>query len=568
MNFFTVPARCTRFIAHGSLLIGVFAGSACARDMRAEEQSGRGDDQRVAQYPQLTAESHSKAMPSEPETNDHHELEASAGSQNPDSGHLQSDLDESKARLDEIIELYRRLHIELDDAGRSSLIVELFNDPRLAVRRLGFELTDRDLSSNTVLSAQVSEAAAGMLDDPDAEVRSKAARLITRLVPPDAMIVLTRALAREDDPVAAEPMLMGIARWPSPEAVDPVLRWFMRDDGAFAATSSAVWAIEQAGFWDTALEHPLLLARLRAVDPGVLQEPAMKLLARIGDASDLRMLLLLVLGEVQNQQQWAANALVETPRAVEILVQAAEENDRLFQAASDSLIRHRATPEGLRRLVTLPYADEKARTQAIVRMGEAMENDRLVQAVRLAGLDSAHSVLLLNRLINGNIEITPQVGKGIILLAQIELEELRPNRAFEAAIALEGAPLDSGDRTKIITIKVAALILLGKLDEAWAISKDVELWINTIEQAGDPELGKRIGQFVLEMGGDTITADQRARIEAQAGLELDPVQDTDSVNEPKGESSEADQGSSQSGEEKDNPEPSSEPAPKPPEDGS
>jgi len=501
----------------------------------------------VGQYPQLRDSAHRQIEPNEPKTSDHHEVDESAHSKKQDSGHLQADIDESRARLDEIIELYRRLHIELDDAGRSGLIVELFHDPRVAVRRLGFELTDRDLSSNTVLSARVSEAAAGMLKDPNPEIRSKAARLITRLVPPDAMIVLTEALARETDPQAAEPMLVGIARWPSPEAVDPVLRWFLRDDGAFTAASSAAWSIEQGGFWDSQVHHPQLLDRLRGVDSGMLHEAGMKMLARIGDASDLRMLLSLVLGDDQNQQQWAANALVETPRAVELLVQAAEENDRLFQAASDSLIRHRATPEGLRRLVSLPFGDEKARTDVLVKMGNEIENDRLAEAVRLAGLDAEQSVLLLNRLLGGNVEITARVGKGITLLAQIELDELRPNRAFEAAISLDGAPLDPTEQTKIQAIKVVALILLGKLDEAMALSSEPELWIGAFDRVGDDELRKRIGEFVLESLGESLTADQAKRVRQGSGLgdavpgdveaqDDEPVQSTEPAAEDPAES--------------------------------
>lgn len=404
----------------------------------------------------------------------------------------------SNAQLEEILSLYRRIHIELDAQGRSALIVLLFHDPRPELELLGFELADRDLSSSTVLTPEVGEQAKTMLAHTNPQIRSKAARLITRLVPPDAMMVLTSSLQIETDPIAAEPMLSGIARWPSMEGTGPVLKWFVRHDSAFGAACDAAWALEQAGLWDSATQHPEMLARLRKVQPAQLSESGMKLLSRFGDSSDLRVLVSLMLMENPNQQQWAASALVETPRAVEVLAQVAEENTLLYKAACDSLTRHRATPEGLRRLVALPSPDETVRAQAIVRMGEAIPNDRLADAVRLAGLSPELSVLLLNRLLSGNVEITTQVAKGIIRLAEIEHEQLRPNRALEASITLDLVSLDPVDRAKINSIKACSMIFIGKLPDALLISKDASLWMTTLARVSDPDLSKRVAQFMIE----------------------------------------------------------------------
>ncbi len=519
-------------IAHGSLFVAFFAGSACSRDVLPSDTLVNHQDQSLSVFlappPVRGGDKNFGTLKKNRGLHDFSPSCAFAHGPPVDSDSVSPDLGEDGARLaevtqrvrtqlNEILALYRRLHIELDDAGRSALIVDLFDDPRLEIRQLGFELAERDLSSNTVLAPEVSEAAKKMLQDPRPEIRARAARLITRLIPPDAMMVLTKSLGSETAPIAAEPMLMGIARWPSPEAVEPVFVWFLRTDSPFAAASNAAWSLEQAGYWDSQKHYPILLARLRAQDPKKLREAEMKLLARLGDASDLRMLMSLLLAKDQDQQQWAASALVETPRSVELLVQAAEENDRLFKAASDSLIRHRATPEGLRRLVSLPYPDEHTRRDAIVRMGAALEDDRLAEAVRLADLDSEKAVLLLNRLLNGDIEMTARVAKGIILLAQIELDDLRPNRAFEAAIALDGVPLDLADQSKITSIQIVSLILLGKFDEAFGMSTDSELWLAAIHRTPDVELRKRIGLFMLELFGDALTEEQVAQVRSAAG---------------------------------------------------
>jgi len=426
---------------------------------------------------------------------------------------------QTHTQLDEILALYRRLHIELDDAGRSKLIVDLFNDPRLEVELLGFELVDRDLSSSTVLGPGVGERAKGMLNDPNPLIRSKAARLITRLVPPDAMIVLANSLKKESDPIAAEPMLLGVARWPSPEAVEPVLRWFLRTDSPFESACSAAWSIEQAGYWDDHTQHPLILDRLRQRGPKNLSEAGMKLLARLGDASDLQMLVSLLLSPNKDQQQWSAHALVETPRAVEVLVQAAEGNAQLFGAAGDSLILHRATPEGLRRLVSLPYPDEQTRMDEIMRMGEALDNDRLGEAVRLAGLKPKQSALLLNRLLKGDVEITPRVARGIIQLGEIELDELRPNRALEATLSIEKTALDPTERSKVNLLKSTSLILLGKFDDAYAVSVDPQLWYAAFQRATDIELRKRIAHFMVKNFESTLTGEQIAEIKGVAGID-------------------------------------------------
>ncbi len=527
------PTRVSQFVGCGCVLIALFTGSACSSesqisDSRTIAPLSAIDQPDDAPQTDFDLEGQQSEL-SELETADLLPIQEyiSAEGLSTLQSQLKASDDLAKKQLEELLVLYRRLHIELEDSGRSSLIVDLFNDPRLAIRLLGFELVDRDLSSSTVLDPSVGESARVMLGDGHAVIRAKAASLVTRLVLPDAMLVLTESLRRETDPVAAEPMLIGVARWPSPEAAHLVLQWAHREDSPFGAVCNAAWSIEEAGLWNAQEQHPVLIERLRKADPALLNESGMKLIARIGDASDLQILVSLLLSENLNQQQWAANALVETPRAVELLVQAAEQNSELFLAAVDSLIRHRATPEGLRRLASLPSPNKEVRLGALVRMGDALENDRLTEAVRLAGLDSTESALLLNRLLNRNSEITSRVAKGIILLAEIELENERPNRAFEAAVALDGIVLDNGDRTKIDTIKTVSLILVGKVNEAGAINRDPELWFTTLQHTSESELRNRIGEFMLVSFMESLTDDRVSEIRFLAGIEKPTQQPAD-----------------------------------------
>lgn len=424
----------------------------------------------------------------------------------------------AQTRLLELLAVYRRLHIELDDAGRSALIVELLKDPRNEVRLLGYELADRDLSSNTVLSPEVGETVKQMITDPAPLIRAKAARLLTRLVPPDAMIVLTESLSNEDHPTAAEPMLTGIARWPNADAAPAVMSWCLRDDAPFTAACNAAWAFEQAGLWDPQTDHPRIMQRLREAEPKQLRESAMKLIAKFGEARDIRVLVDLMLSGPPNAQQWAASALVETPRAVEILVQAAEENPALFAAASDALIRHRSTPEGLRRLVSLPAADEQAKAQAVLRMGERIEIERLAEAVKLAELAPDQSITLLNRLLTNSPSLSPRVARGVILLAELELSGQRPNRALEAAIALDKATLDPADRARADSLKAASLILLGRFADAAELTNAASDWIAVINSTPDAELRKRIGSYVLASLSQNYSPEQVEQVRQASGL--------------------------------------------------
>jgi len=421
-----------------------------------------------------------------------------------------------ESQLGTIQDLYRRLHIELDDLGRSGLIIELFEDPHRELRLLGFELADRDLSSNTVLSPQVGEAVKEMLDDDSAAIRARAARLVTRLAPPDAMIVLTEALGSEQDPQAAGPMLSGIARWPNPDAREPVLRWYGGNDAPLGELNAAGWSMAQAGLWDAERgSSDIIVERLRSAGARSLREPGMKLLARYGDLEDLRHLVEVLLEEEEPLSKWAAGALVETPRAVDLLLQAAEQNPSIFEPAAEALIKHRANPEGLRRLVGLAATPEQ-RARAVVRMGEAIDAERLAEAVRLAELPRDQAILLLKRLLTIDGAQTSRHARGVLLLAQMELDAARPNRALEAVITLDDSPLDPDQKVRADRIETLSLLLLGRFDEALATADDYEIWQTAIGLAGKEELGRKIAEFMLD-SAMVLSEEQRQELVAIAG---------------------------------------------------
>lgn len=418
------------------------------------------------------------------------------------------------ALLDELKVLYRRLHIELAPERRSALIVELLDDKRTSLQVLGFDLADRDLSASINLSEQVSQKVHDLIADGNPLIRARAARLITRLVPPDAMIVITNALNVEQDPSAAEPMLLGIARWPNADAKGAVLRWIQRADSPLFASYSAGWSLENQGLWNAETDYPIILDRLRKSGPQQLREEGMKLMARLGSADDLRRLVLFMLSEDPAVVRWAASALVETPRAVDVLAQGATENEALYQAACDSLIKHRATPEGLRRLAEIPISDPNLRRDMLLRMGQAIEQDRLGEAVRLAQLNSDTRIAILSRLVSTEEPHTARSARGVLQLAELQLDAGRPNRVIEALLSLDETTLDPVDRDRLLSMKTQSLILLNRFDEASVVSVSYEVWNNAITRANDAEQKAKIAQQLLDRAESLLTEEQQAALQA------------------------------------------------------
>lgn len=419
---------------------------------------------------------------------------------------------EKRVLLDEIKALYRRLHIELDTPGRSSLIVELFRDPRADLKMLGFELADRDLSASKVLGEGVDLAVREMLHDSNPQIRAKSARLITRIAPPDGMIIITQSLVQEQSPIAADPMLMGVARWPNNDAVRSVRAWLIREDAPLTALFSAAWALEQESLWDAQSDEPVLLAKLRGANPTQLREDGMKLLAKLGTSEDLQELVRLMLSEDASVVRWSASALVETARAVEVLTQSAVENEVLYQPAAEAIIKHRPTPEGMRRLAELPQSDPLLRRQTLERMGQALGRDQLGEGVRLSRLEPEIAILVLSRLLTNDQAHTPRTAKGVLLLGELQLDAGRPNRVAEAMIAIGGTQLDPADLLRRDSLRVQSLLLLGRIEEAATISLDFSTWNKAIERSVDPQQKSKLAAELLSRASSLLTPEQLAHL--------------------------------------------------------
>lgn len=422
--------------------------------------------------------------------------------------------DRQRTLGDEVVSLYRRLHVELDAPGRTTLLAELIRDDRAPLRDLGFELAGRDLSARTQLGPEVATAAAARLTHPDPATRARAATLVTRLVPPDAMITLTRALQTEAVPAAAEPMLLGVARWPNEAAVIPTTRWLDREDAPFGAVATALWSLAQAGLLGEAGVRDRVLTALRERDAERGGEPALKLLVSLGNEDDLARVAALLGSQDDPLRNAAANALAETASGAAHLIETAGTDPRLFVPASRAIGAHMATPDGLLRLAGLPAIDPAVRDVAILELGQRLRAEDLSKAVSQAGLPDPIRERILARLAEPDRERTPGVLDGLLLLAETRLNLGRPADARTTLREIDPAVLGESQLRTRARLLLAAALFSGDLDAANDMDDPtLDDWLAAWRRLPDPsDLRRRAAEAIAERFGGRISPEQRAEL--------------------------------------------------------
>lgn len=415
---------------------------------------------------------------------------------------------------EELVSLYRRLHVELDAPGRTVLLAELIRDERSGVRDLGFDLAGRDLSARTQLGPEVASAAAARLTHPDPVTRARAATLVSRLVPPDAMLTLTRALQAETNPQAAEPMLLGVARWPSEGAVAPTVRWLERDDAPFGAVTTALWALAQNELLTDPGVRERILNNLRARDPARGGEPALKLLVRLGNEQDLAGVAAMLTSPEDPARNAAAGALAETRPGAALLIEAAAADPRLFSPAARAIGAHHLSPEGLRRLASLPVIDPATRDAAIAELAARLSPDDLAQAVRDADLGPALRETVLSRLADPDRDRTPGVVDALLLLAETRVDLRRPAEALVVLGSIDPGVLGETDAARWHRARLIATVISGDLDAADELeTQTLDDWLTAWRQIpGSSEQRALVAERIIARFAPQLTPDVRAEL--------------------------------------------------------
>ncbi len=437
--------------------------------------------------------------------------------------------------IHEIIQLYRRLHAEMNLAGRSQVIVELLSDDRERVRLLGFDLASRDLSSGATLSAEVANKAITLLSDPLPSIRSGAARLITRLALPDAMTLLTTALHSEDDQTVAVALLRGIERWPSKDAQEDVLRWYESDGEVRAIAAGAAWSLADLELWDLETHGDTLHSTYRTLDDNQLTNSDMRLIATTGASDDIDRLIRLAGAEDFSNRTLAANALVFTARGVDPLIHLAEETPAFSTAASEAIHRHRLNPNGVRLIASLPWPDEQSRIDSITKICNQLDNDQLAEAVHLIRtdnkIDDNLTIQLLNRLTAGTQSVSTRSAAGVVLLAELELMNQRPDRTLEVISLLPPSGIDPAIAQRATRASAKAHLLLLEFDHAAELDSNPDTWVDTLTVASDQPIRARIAEEIVSREL-LLTAEQRELVNKVLNT---PAEDTPLETSPDSE---------------------------------
>lgn len=248
-------------------------------------------------------------------------------------------LERRVTRLDRLVlDAYRRLYLLTAPEGRSALLGELLDSDQQALRDLGFELADRELSANATLDGSIATKAIGLLGDPSPSTRASAARLVNRLSPPEAAAPIAQALERETSPVAAEALLAAAARWPSPGVIEPVLHWMKNPTTAASACAAGLALVDRGQLMGD--EH-----RVRARESLVplSDDPApacIQLLNVVGTDPDRQSIVALLSSEKPRVRQAAADALARLDVSAPLLVQRAAQDPAVAPLALVALATH------------------------------------------------------------------------------------------------------------------------------------------------------------------------------------------------------------------------------------
>lgn len=427
---------------------------------------------------------------------------------------------EAAARLTDAL---RKIHLRTPPEERSVLLADWLLDRLPEVRDLGLELVSRELADTGRLDAVVGEAALRLMASPDPNVRATAAVLVRQLAPAGAARAVIGALATETDPRVATPLLLAAARWPTAGVVPAVFSWLERETPATASAWEACVGLWNAGMLDSA-QGETVLAILRRTGAATTVPAASTLLCELGDDADRRRIAPLLTTGTPAVRVAIAEALLWYPEYLDPIIAAASVNPDLFSAAARGALLHEPTAAMFARVAALPsVTPQGARANLLLLAGRLSATD-LLAAIR-ATTDPALRAALLPVLANENRVlsegIVPEkrraIADGIAMLAESDLQR---GDAAGALAALDGAPFLLGmvPTAQADPIRGAALVALGRTDEAARTSAPLASWLRGLELCRGAAHEARVAGEILARFDDSLSDEQREVVEAAMRL--------------------------------------------------
>lgn len=415
-----------------------------------------------------------------------------------------------------LVETHRQLWLRQPPEGQSAFLASLLGDPLAEIRDLGISLVRQQLASARTLEPVVGEAALELLGAQRASVRAEAASLVNQLAPEGGGGPVAAALAAEQDPVAARALLSAASRWPSEEHLPSVLRWIGHGGRPASAAVETAWAMHRADVLPGGAPKEALLGALRGLPEEELNGAACRLLVAIGDESDHARVIALLRSDRAGLRLSAAEALVDLPAAIDALADATAEDPELFDAASRSVRRHRATLDGFATLLRARSRSAEDRRAALLRVSSGFGMSDLVEASGMEGVEPLLAEAMLAGLVTppndeaGSRSAARAAGLRRLARVRIALQD------FEGALgAIEAIPAEMHDSLDgLDDLRAMACLGLGRLEDAREAGGSAAAWLDAMEMIAERSFAPAALELLASIFGEDLSEQEQARYAA------------------------------------------------------
>ncbi len=434
-------------------------------------------------------------------------------------------------------EFVRNTWVATPEPERETFLMDLLRSDVDALRTLGSELIREVLASGLAIPDGVQNEAIAMLAHARATVRAEAATLVVQIAPQSAGPAVLDALIGERDPRVAEPLLLAISRWPTPEALPPVLDWLERAGRTSIPAADAMLALHRADLLAQPQSIERVRSALRAMPTKHVSASACHLLVAVGAADDRAFVVSLLKADRHALRLAAAAALATRADQTETLLQAAIDDPLLIEPASRAVQTHMPTSAGVRRLDGFSQANPQAilrAQQAISRQLSIPDLLTLAQRFDADPCKRAEALLVLTeRTLEDDAppEARDALYQALAALAHARFDCGQPAQAIAAFSLIDPASLTADDRH----IFCRARIRTADLAAAMTLAAPPAIWLEEharLQTPDDAEKRIALASFIVENFAESIPADALDALQSELALANDDGPDLVQADPP------------------------------------
>ncbi len=386
-------------------------------------------------------------------------------------------------------ETFRELFPLIREDEQMRRLRALMDDRLTSIRLFAVGRVERLLRDSIRVPDDVQAKLAVMLDDEDAEIRRRTARLIDQLGIESAGSRLAQRLGVETSPDVAAALMDLLIKRPTAAAIEPLRRWIggeaVENNHALSDRAAAVvWELSNAIELDEA-QRAALCESIRSADRWRGSAEHARLLGAVGNENDLHEIESLLDGSEPVMRRAVAEAFLRRSLQQPLLERSNDEV--IYPFAVRALARGDVDMNAARQVLAMPPISEAARTA----WNEAL--------VTIAGRLPTSAILELDDLLAGQTSIvslaqlrTDVLAKAREVMPESTLPELRVKvltrlaqqlllldnaiAAHEVMESVNGLALDEESRK----VRFEAAALSGNYDIAAQLEAEPAAWLHLL----------------------------------------------------------------------------------------